>query len=117
MIARELRLRHHYDFDRVRSQGRSWSPHAIVLIVLPNDRGHNRYGFAVGKRIGKAVERNRAKRLLREAIRQRHPDMKQGYDLLLIARNSFRPDISLADVSEQLGSLLRRAGLIEESPQ
>jgi len=111
MVARELRLRRGSDIDRVRSRGRSWSSRLLVLAFLPNDLEHNRYGFAVGKRVGGSVERNRAKRLLREAIRVRHHELKSGHDVLLIARNSFRDETTLLEVSEQLDGLLNRASL------
>ncbi|HEX5166283.1 MAG TPA: ribonuclease P protein component [Thermomicrobiales bacterium] len=111
MVARELRIRRGSDIDRVRSKGRSWSSRLLVLAILPNGLEHNRYGFTVGKRVGGSVERNRAKRLMREAIRHRHPTLVQGHDVLLIARNSFRDETTLAEVAEQLDGLLRRAGI------
>lgn len=111
MVTRELRLRRGSDIDRVRSRGKSWSSRLLVLAVLPNHLGHNRYGFAVGKRVGGAVERNRAKRLMREAIRNRDADLMQGHDLLLIARNSFRDETTLTEVCEQLDGLLKRSGI------
>jgi ribonuclease P protein component len=111
MVARELRLRRGSDIDRVRSKGRSWSSRLLVLAILPNEQEHNRYGFTVGKRVGGSVERNRAKRLMREAIRNRHPELRQGHDVLLIARNSFCDETTLAEVAEQLDGLLRRAGI------
>ncbi|HYI16701.1 MAG TPA: ribonuclease P protein component [Thermomicrobiales bacterium] len=111
MVTRELRLRRGSDIDRVRSRGRSWSSRLLVLALLPNDLGHNRYGFAVGKKVGGSVERNRAKRLMREVIRVRHTELEQGYDLLLIARNSFRDETTLEEVSGQLDGLLRKSGI------
>lgn len=111
MVARELRLRRGSDIDRVRSRGRSWSSRLLVLAILPNDLAHNRYGFAVGKKVGGSVERNRAKRLMREAIRVRHPELKQGNDVLVIARNSFQDETTLVEVSDQLDGLLARAGI------
>jgi ribonuclease P protein component len=109
MVARELRLRRGSDIERVRSRGRSWSSRLLVLAILPNELDHNRYGFAVGKRVGGAVERNRAKRLMREAIRVRHGRLAQGHDLLLIARNSFHDATTLDEMSQQLDGLLTRA--------
>jgi ribonuclease P protein component len=111
MVARELRLRRGSDIERVRSRGRSWSSRLLVLALLPNDLAHNRYGFAVGKKVGGSVERNRAKRLMREAIRVRHTELEPGYDVLLIARNSFRDETTLGEVAEQLDGLLRKADI------
>ena len=111
MVARELRLRRGSDIDRVRRRGRSWSSKLLVLAVLPNELGHNRYGFTVGKRVGGAIERNRAKRLMREAIRHRHTELQPGHDLLLIARNSFCTQTTLVEVATQLDGLLLRSGI------
>ena len=66
---RQSRLRANQDFQRVRREGRSWSSPLAVLIAAPNAADHTRFGFAVGKRIGNAVTRNRVKRRLREAER------------------------------------------------
>jgi ribonuclease P protein component len=114
MVARELRLRRSSDFDRVRARGRSWSSRHVVVSVLENDLGRNRYGFAVGRRVGDAVARNRAKRLLREAVRALHPDLRQGYDMVIIARNSFRPELTMPELAGQVAELVARAGLRKE---
>jgi ribonuclease P protein component len=117
MIARNLRLRRNSEFERVRTEGRSWSSRNIVLAVAPNDIGENRYGFAVGKRAGNAVVRNRAKRLMREAARKYHPRLKQGNDIVFIARNSFTPDMGLSEIEQQMEGLARRSKLFREEYQ
>ena len=117
MIARDLRLRSAHEFERVRSKGATQTSRLLVLKVLPNGIGQNRYGFAAGKRRGNAVRRNRAKRLMREALRLYHPTLAQGYDLVLIARNGFSDATGFADVWPQVGELLRRAGVRHETPR
>lgn len=74
------------DFAAVYTEGRSWSNNLVALRALPNDLGQNRYGFAVGKRLGGAVDRNRVRRRLREAVR--HTPVKQGWDIVVIARQN-----------------------------
>lgn len=111
MIARDMRLRSKRDFEVARSRGRSWNNRLAVIVVHPNDLDHNRYGFATGKKIGGAVERNRAKRLFREAVRHDDPHLAQGHDIIFIARNSFRDDTSLDDVVAAVRNLTSRAGL------
>lgn len=111
MIARDMRLRSNQDFQRTRKEGRSWNTRLAVIVVRPNGLDHNRYGFATGRKIGGAVERNRAKRLLREAVRQEDPNLISGHDIIFIARNAFRPDTPLEDVQHAVRQLTRRSGI------
>lgn len=113
MIARDLRLRSPREFQRVRKRGRSLTTPYLVLVLDRNALEHNRYGFAVGRRVGKAVWRNRIKRWMREAVRTYHPRLQQGYDIVLIARGRMaEPDLSYATVKDSVGILVERAGLI-----
>ena len=65
-MQRRLRLRRKDDFARLRQHGRVWRHHMLILSVTPNGLTHNRYGFVTSKHLGKAVVRNRTRRLLRE---------------------------------------------------
>jgi ribonuclease P protein component len=112
VIARDLRLRSPRDFERARSEGRSWSNALLVAVVRPNGMPANRYGFAVGRRVGTAVARNRAKRLMREAARGLHPHLRPGHDVLFIARNRFDAQTSYGDVFEAARDLMERSGLV-----
>lgn len=107
---RRHRLAHREEFQRVHRQGRSWSASLLVLLALRNDLAYSRFGFVVSKRIGKAVVRNRARRLMREAARARLGQIALGWDIVLIARTP----IVQADfnrIGEALDSLLQRAEL------
>jgi ribonuclease P protein component len=64
-----------------------------------------------GRSVGKAVQRNRAKRLLREAIRPLFSEMKTGWDLVLIARPRLL-DASFPEVQTVMAQLLKRSRLI-----
>ncbi|MFQ6058476.1 MAG: ribonuclease P protein component, partial [Anaerolineae bacterium] len=110
-MKKKYRLTSNEDFQRVRRQGRSWAHPLLVLCALPNDREHSRFGFAVGKRVGKAVARNRAKRLLREATRLRQARIVPGWDLVFIARQPIR-QADFRQVDQAVEGLLRRASLL-----
>lgn len=84
----------------------------LVLCALPNDLGHSRFGFSVSHWVGKAVIRNRAKRLMREAARLHQGDIKVGWDLVFIARHPIR-EADFKQVDQAVEQLLRRAGLLK----
>ena len=108
-MRREERLARRKDFAAVYNSGRSWGNNLLILKALPNGLENNRYGFAVGKRLGKAVLRNRIKRLLREGVRQ--TPTKVGWDIVLIARKR----INTADyhrIKERLENLLAQSQLL-----
>lgn len=86
MLPKHLRLRRPRDFETVRLEGKRASGKFLALSYRPNSFGHNRYGFVVSKKVGKAVVRNKVKRRLRAAIRARMSNYATGYDVILIAR-------------------------------
>lgn len=96
---------------RVRRNGKSYAHPLIVLIAQPNESPQVRVGVTAGRSIGNAVQRNRAKRLLREAMRPILPTLASGWDLVLVARSGM-VNASLKDTRSALDILLLRAGLI-----
>ena len=96
------------DFARVRQEGASAAGRWTVLLTLANGLDYSRFGFAAGKAVGGAVQRNRAKRLLREAVRADLGRIQAGWDLVWIARAAMAR-ARLAEVSADVGVLLRRA--------
>ncbi len=113
MIARRYRLRRSSEFERVRRRGRSVSNRLLVVSFAANQLGENRYGFAVGRRVGKAVRRNKVKRWLREAVRHLHGRLRQGYDIVFVARGPLAdPAMTYHEVVAAVEELLDRAGLV-----
>jgi ribonuclease P protein component len=81
-------LRNKRDFDRLYKKGAKIHGKYLVLIFVKNGTNHNRKAFLASKKVGKAVARNRARRLMKEAYRSVAPRLKEGYDILFIARNT-----------------------------
>ncbi|MBN1451448.1 MAG: ribonuclease P protein component [Anaerolineales bacterium] len=116
-MQRKFRLTRSTDFKRVRRTGKSYAHPFVVLVVQASEAPRVRVGVTVGRSVGGAVQRNRAKRLLREAIRPLLPDLLPGWDLILIARPALLPSKTLQEIRQVLISLLRRAQLIPLSDE
>ncbi len=102
-------------FQEIRRQGRSYTDHMLVLCVLPNGLPYSRHGFSVSRRIGKAVQRNKIRRRLREALRLRMKEILPGWDLVWIARTPIQ-SAAYSEMDAACARLLRRASLLSELP-
>ena len=109
----KFRLTRSEDFKRVRRIGKSYAHPLVVLVTQAseNPTHHVRVGVAAGKTTGTAVHRNRAKRLLREALRPSLASLSSGWDIILIARPAL-VTATLADTRAALLNLLRRAKIL-----
>ncbi len=80
-----------------------------MVFCLKNGTDHNRIAFLASRKVGNSVRRNRARRLMRESVRQ-IGDLEQGYDIIFIARNTIN-DRNCADVKKSIEAALNRLKL------
>jgi len=93
----------------VYDKGSSWVSDLVVMKALPNGLTLSRYGLSVSRRIGKAVVRNRVKRLLREILRL--APLQPGWDIVFIAR-PLAASAEYANLEKSVKGLLCRARLL-----
>lgn len=74
------------DFRRVYARGKSYHDPALVTLVLKNRVGICRVGITTGKKVGSAVRRNRARRVIRAAFNECAPFVAPGFDIVFVAR-------------------------------
>ena len=112
-LRRRMRLQHQRDFARVREQGQRLVLGCLIANWHPLPGGTiPRLGVVTSKRIGGAVERSRARRLLRESFRLHQNEFKQPVELVLVARPSIAGR-GFAGVEKDFLMALRRAGLLK----
>lgn len=105
-----MRLQRSPDFQRVWKEGQSWAHPLFILWAAPNGLSRTRIGFIASRKVGNAVARNRARRLLREAVRHLYSHIPAGWDLILIARRKIAT-VKAQVVQSALGATLQRADL------
>jgi len=113
-VQRKFRLTRSEDFKRVRRSGKSYAHPLVVLIALKsekNDQPRLKIGIAAGRTVGTAVYRNRAKRILREAMRTLIPNTASNLELILIARPGLA-SATLEDARQALLNLFQRAQIL-----
>lgn len=105
-----LRIKENRDFRRLYAKGKSLVSPYVVVYYMKNRKGNLRLGITAGKKIGSAVARNRAKRLIRAAFRNCSAEISPGFDFIIVARTRILSVKSTA-VEVSLKKLLKSADL------
>lgn len=114
--SKRRRLSRSAEFDRVYREGRSHASRYLVVYAFPraDAEADARLGVSVGRKVGGAVERNRMKRLLREAFWSHADALPEGHDFVLVARPDaagLAEERGEAGIAEALAALLGDARL------
>jgi len=103
-------LKKNYQFKFVYNRGKSIANKYLVMYVLKNGRDFNRLGISVSKKVGISVIRSRVTRLIRESYRLSEKNIKCGFDIIVIARNSCG-GVSFECISKSLAHLIKKHNL------
>ncbi len=112
-LDKKYRLRKNRDFQYAYKKGRSLGHPLLVVIYRRTNQSTVRIGFSITKKFGKAVQRNRIKRRLREIIGSCIHQIKQGYDIIFVVRKEAK-EASYQDLDDAVHNLLRRGRLYRE---
>lgn len=86
-MKKAVTIKQNHQFRRLYQRGKSAAGSGLVIYCRKNRLAHNRLGITASTKLGHAVARNRARRRLRETFRLNSPRLKQGYDIILVARH------------------------------
>jgi ribonuclease P protein component len=105
-FSRDEHIRRRAEFERVYERGTKIHGRCCILFALPNALPIGRLGIAATRKLGGSVERNRAKRLIREVFRRNK--IASGFDVVVVPKRQLL-DASLTAIEAEYRSILRRA--------
>lgn len=111
MLKKDI-LRRKDEFSSIYKRGKSIGERYIVLFYKKNGLSYNRIAFLASKKVGNSVERNRARRLMKENYRLLKNNIKSGYDLIFIARNTIN-NRKAQDVNKSMVNALFKSKLMD----
>ncbi len=110
MSRTDFRLKKEKDFNLVFKKGKRLYANSLSLVYMPAEE--MKAGFAVGKKHGGSVKRNRIKRLLRESFRSFTPEIGKNFFFVFIPK--IKEEYSLEEFKRDMGYVLRKGGVIDE---
>ena len=114
-MKKAVTLKENYEFRRMYQRGKSAVSGSMVVYCKKNRLDHNRLGLTASTKLGHAVVRNRCRRRLREVYRLNSPALRQGYDLILVARGR-TVSAPWKELNDTFMKLCRKLDLLEEKP-
>ena len=114
-MKKAVTLKENYEFRRMYQRGKSAVSGSMVVYCRKNKLGHNRLGLTASTKLGHAVVRNRCRRRLREVYRLNSPALRQGYDLILVARGR-TVSAPWKELNDTFMKLCRKLDLLEDKP-
>lgn len=108
MLASIYRLKGKKNFDKIKEQGKLYQQDSFGVCVLEKDKAEvSRFGFIISKKISKlAVNRNRVKRAMHEAIRQNLGKIRKGYDVLFLTKKNIA-DRSTEEIMSEVKEFIK----------
>lgn len=108
-----ITLKDNRDFSRLYKRGKSFVSPVLVTYIIKNKSDSLRFGITTGKKVGKAVNRTRARRVIRAAYFELYPDIKKGYDIVFVARGK-TPYVKSQVVLKAMRKHLSSAGIYQQ---
>ncbi len=108
-----LTIKENRQFQRAYKRGKSFVSPVLVSYIIKNNTNNLQIGITTSKKIGKAVQRNRCRRIIRAAFGMLQPNIKQGYDIVFVARAK-TPYVKSTDIYVAMKNHLQQANVLNE---
>lgn len=109
----KFRLTRSTDFKRVRRFGKSYAHPLVVLVTQHNENGELHIGVTASRTVGGAVQRNRVRRQIKACFDEFLPDIRRGWELVIVARQPI-VRAEYCEIRSGIARLLEQAGLMVE---
>ena len=111
-------LKKNYQFKKVLSKGKFYTEKEIEIVILKNNRNINLLGIAIGTKNGKAFQRNRAKRILRECYKNLEDRLTDGNSIVILIKKEFDlKNINFNNVLESMKKCFLKAKILKEKEE
>lgn len=111
-MEKRFRIRKNMEFKDIYKHGKNYWNRNLILYVKKNDLNETRVGYTITKKIGNAVVRNKLRRRMKEIYRLNFHNIKEGYDLVFIAKRSLK-DISYKELEGSMKHIMSIAKLLK----
>lgn len=110
MIGKEFRIRESKHYNNIYQNGKKYLGKCLIVFVLKNDVGINRFGIVTSKKIGNAIVRNKAKRRVMALVNEYRLKLAQGYDFVLVSRPLINK-VEYSQIEKDFISVMRKIGV------
>ena len=111
-------LKKNYEFKNVLSKGKFFKEKEIEIFLLKNNKKRNLLGIAVGTKNGKAFQRNRAKRIIRESYTKLENRLIEGNSIVILMNKNFCiDDIKFSNVYEEMLKIFKKAKILQKEDE
>ena len=108
-------LKKNYEFKEVLSKGKFFVEKEIEIFILKNNKKANFLGIAIGTKNGKAFQRNKAKRIIRECYTKLENQIVDGNSIVILMNKNFCiEDIKFSEVFEEMKNIFEKAKILKE---
>ena len=106
-------LKKNYEFKNVLTKGKFYREKEIEIFILKNNKKRNFLGIAIGTKNGKAFQRNKAKRLIREAYKNLEEKIINGYSIVVLLKKDIDiNDMKYIDIINEMENTFKKANII-----